>query len=180
MYSVALIGHSNLPVFPSYGDVQISHFKYPGALLSDIWNPRKFDQRMLDTAWDCVILFLGGNDLAVHKEHQPIFEIFLKVLDALKKAKRVLVTELEPRTYTRAKEIQYGITTSRYNKRRDIINKQWKRYAKNTRSFQIIHVPPGYQGESHDGGIHLGIEGQRNLIRKYKGWIERSQREARC
>ena len=180
MYSVALIGHSNLPVFPSYGDVQISHFKCRGALLSDIRNPRKFDQRMLETHWNCVILFLGGNDLAVHKDQKPIFNLFLEVLKALKKADKVLVTDIEPRTYSRAKEIQFGITTRQYNKRKDIINNQWKRYAKRTRSFQLIHVPPGYQVDSHDRGIHLGIEGQRNLIRKYKDWIWKCQNLARC
>ena len=176
MYTVALVGHSNLPVFPSYEDVRVEIFKSKGALLTDIWDPLRFEQRMLQQRWDCVILFLGGNDLADCHNPKIVFERFTKVLKAFEHVPKVFVTDVEPRNYTPEKERRFKITNKQYRDLRDMVNNRLKRYAKSTRSFQLVHVPPGYQKDSHDQGIHLGLRGERELIGKYKNKI-RDHRE---
>ena len=64
MYRVALVGHSNLPVFPGWENVQVEIFKVNGAKLTDLRDEQRFGRALFTTNWDCVVIFLGGNDVA--------------------------------------------------------------------------------------------------------------------
>ena len=165
MYTLALIGHSNLPKIVNYADVIVECFKCPEAKLTDVTNPEKFDQRMLHRRWDCVILFLGGEDLAECRDQKVIFDRFVAVLDVLN-ARKVLLTDLEPRIYSSRLEERYGINTQDYNNLKDIVNKRLQRYSKRSQRFQLVHVPPAYQNDTWNG-ILLGEDGQESLVLKY-------------
>ena len=166
MYRVALVGHSNLPVFPSWGDVQVEVFKERGAYLTDLTDRRRFGGALFTTHWDCVVLFLGGNDIAVERNQDSLYYRHLEAFQALH-TNKLIVTDLEPRQYNRANQIRFGITTREYQAIANIVNKKLKRYARRTANVELIHIPPAYLEDSVDG-IHLSDEGQGHLIRKYK------------
>ena len=164
MISVALVGHSNLPLFRSYSGVHLEFFKQGGAKLNDIWNPEKFDQRMLQRRWHIVIVFLGGNDLATCRNQDVIFERFMALVNAFR-TRKLFITDLEKRWYRDPR--QFGITSRDYNQLANIVNLRLKRYARRTRHFELVHVPPGYSTGSREG-IHLGPLGEYMLVRKYR------------
>ena len=163
MFSVALVGHSGLPDFPSYDDVIVESFKSRGAILTDIWSSR-FSPRMLQQNWDCVILFLGGNDLRYCRDQEELFDRFLACFHAFNTSK-IFVTDLEPRTYY--DETQWGISTEVYRGLSGVVNNRLRRYCKNRPNIDLLHVPPAYFSDTDDG-IHLGPNGMSNLVAKYK------------
>lgn len=166
MYRVALVGHSNLPVFPGWGNAQIESFKVQGAKLTDLRDQHKFGASLFTTNWDCVIVFLGGNDIAGCRNQDDLFNRYLSAFRVLHTTKLV-VTEVEPRTYNREYQSRFGINTLTYNTIAKILNKKLKRYAKRTSNVELVHIPSGYMNGSVDG-IHLSPEGQQHLITKYK------------
>ena len=167
MYRVALVGHSNLPEISSWDNVRVESFKERGAELTDLIGERRFGEALYTTHWDCVILFLGGNDLANWRDQDTVYDRFMSVYASLQ-YERLMVTELEPRTYNWQREIRHGITTARYNALAKVVNKKLKRHASHNRArIQLIHVPPGYMIGSRDG-IHLSTFGEEQLIQKYR------------
>ena len=169
MYSVALVGHSNLPVFPGWENVQLETFRVPGALLTDLRDENRFDRSLFTNSWDCVVTFLGGNDIAECRDQDELYQRHMDAFRALD-TDQLVVTDLEPRTYNQANEERFDLTTNEYNTIAKIVNKKLKRYAKRTANVELVHVKPGYLEDSVDG-IHLTNEGKRHLIRKYKRLI---------
>ena len=169
MYRVALVGHSNLPVFPGWENVQVEIFKVNGAKLTDLRDEQRFGRALFTTNWDCVVIFLGGNDVAKCKNPDNLYNRYMDAFRVLH-TNQLVVTDLEPRTYNRANRIRYNITTAEYKTVSDVLNKRLKRYAKRTANVQLVHIPPGYLEDSVDG-IHLSLNGQRKLIDRYKGYI---------
>ena len=166
MFTVALVGHSGLPKFESYDDVFVDTFQSKGAILTDIWSS-KFSPRMLQQNWDCVILFLGGNDLRYCRDQGELFDRFLACFHAFNTAK-IFVTDIEPRTYY---DDRWDITTEEYRGLSGIVNNRLRRYCKNRSHLDYLHIPPAYFNDTDDG-IHMGPEGMNNLIAKYKRAIQ--------
>ena len=66
VFRVALIGHSQLPPIDNYEDIEFTQFKSRGVCIKHINDPARFNvDAIFGTQWDCIILFLGGNDLCV-------------------------------------------------------------------------------------------------------------------
>ena len=169
MYRVALVGHSNLPVFPGWGNVQVEIFKERGARLTDLRDGLRFDGALFTTNWDCVVVFLGGNDIA---DCRNLDNLYNRHLDAFRTlhTNKLVVTDLEPRVYNRVNQATFGITTRTYNAIAKVVNKKLKRFVKRTANVELVHIPPGYLEGSEDG-IHLSPEGQQSLIQRYKRHI---------
>ena len=169
MYRVALVGHSNLPTFPGWGNVQVEVFKERGARLTDLRDRLRFDGALFTTNWDCVVVFLGGNDIADCRNQDNLYN---RHLDAFRKlhTNQLVVTDLEPRTYDRENQARFGITTRTYNAIAKLVNKRLKRFVKRTANVELVHIPPGFMEQSGDG-IHLSPTGQESLIHRYKSHI---------
>ena len=169
MYRVALVGHSNLPTFPGWDNVQVEVFKVRGAKLTDLIDHQRFSGALFTTHWDCVVLFLGGNDIAGCQDPDVLFRRHEAAFRTLR-TNRLIITDLEPRTYDRQAQNTYGISSHRYNAIAKLVNKRLKRFVRRTPNANLIHIPPGFMEQTRDG-IHLSPTGERDLIRRYKGCI---------
>ena len=177
MYRVALVGHSNLPEIPIWGGVRVELFKERGAELLDLVQRRRFSGALYATHWDCVVLFLGGNDLARCRSPYVMYWRFSDAFD-VHDYDRLMVTDLEPHLYNRELALRHGITTEQYTPLANVIDKKLRRRARRDRqTIQLIHVPSGYMVGSREG-IHLSPSGEQKLIEKYKKVINayRSER----
>ena len=129
MFSVAVVGHSNLPSFSCWDGVHVELFKKRGASLSDLVERVGFKGDLFVKHWDCVVLFLGGNDLNANSDRDDVFNLFLEACNSLHYDK-LLLTDIEPRTYSPEKALRYNVTTQQYDNLRSVVNKKLKRFAK--------------------------------------------------
>ena len=135
--------------------------------MTDLIEGRRFRGALYTTHWHCVILFLGGNDLANCRDQDTLYRRYLDAFNRLR-YDRLLLTDLEPRSYNREQERRHGIETAQHRALANVVNKKLKRHAKrNKNTVQLIHVPSGYMEDSRDG-IHLSPRGEQKLILKYK------------
>ena len=170
MYRVAVIGHSNLPDISSWDDVQLKTFKVKGALLTDLIQGKKFSGTLYTRSWDCVILFMGGNDIAMCRNPDTLFRRF-ESARRLFQCERFILTDIEPRVYTPERAARHGINTRQYTILANVVNKKLKRYAKREKPIvQMVHIPLSYTINSHDG-IHLSAFGTQKLIGRYKAIV---------
>ena len=172
MPSVAVIGHSNLPKFASWSNnIQLETFKVKGAKLIDLIQRKNFPETSYTTSWDYVILFMGGNDIAKCRDIDTLFRRFLTAKE-LFPCERFILTDIEPRVYTPEKAARYRIRTEQYTAVAKVVNKKLKRYASREKPIvQMVHIPPSYTINSHDG-IHLTASGTQKLIGRYKAIID--------
>ena len=165
-YQVALIGHSQLPWIEDYEDVRFSLFKRGGAQIADIYDSNRFDtESIFHSNWDCVFLFLGGNDLCTHHNAARVVDDLLSLVDKIQ-AEAKFITAIEPRTYYPHNAERYNITTEDYNRMRRIANTKLKTIARQWKEFRTINCPPSYNEDSPDG-IHFCNEARALLIQKY-------------
>ena len=170
MPSVEVIGHSNLPKIASWGNFHVETFKVKGARLIELIQEEKFPKRLYTNSWDYVILFLGGNNIAKCRDVRILYLRFLTVR-RLFPCERLILTDIEPRVYTEEKARLYRIDTRQYKIVANVVNQKLKRFAKSQKpKVQMVHIPPEYMVESHDG-IHLSVRGTQELIRRYKAII---------
>ena len=80
VFRVALVGHSQLPEIEDYDDVVFESFQIRGARVRDF---RQSDQieRIRSNEWNCVIVFLGGNDLCDHHDANQVVNELLELVD---------------------------------------------------------------------------------------------------
>ena len=174
VYKVALVGHSQLPDIEDYDDVEFEQFKRSGARITTFTEGHDFN-RICSNEWDCVIIFLGGNDLCDHHDASLMVRDLLDFVSEIR-AQTIFVTEVEKRFYNRDLEIQHNTTTQQYMRLATIANNQLRRRAK-AKTFRLIHLPSSYNLNSRDGGIHFGDLAIRSLISKYVGNINRVRNE---
>ena len=174
VYKVALVGHSQLPYIEDYDDVEFERFKRGGARIETFTKGNDFS-RICSDEWDCVIIFLGGNDLCDHHDASLMVRDLLDFVSKIQ-AQTIFVTEVEKRFYKRNLEIQYNTTTQQYTGLANTANHQLRRRAK-AKTFRLIHLPSSYNLNSRDGGIHFGDLAVRSLISKYIGNINRVRNE---
>ena len=174
VYEVALIGHSQLPSLRDYDDVVIREFKSRGAHIQHVLNSDRFDSaRIRNKQWDCVILFLGGNDLCSSRDADQVVNHLLDLANAIS-ASTILITEIETRTYYPRFQERYGITTKDYNILATRTNQKLKRRAKSQQTFRVIHCPHSYNLDSRDG-IHITPQAETSLIIKYQAAIRHAR-----
>ena len=175
VFRVALIGHSQLPSIPDYDDVSFTEFKSRGAHISHLSDPNRFNVNAIrNNQWDCIILFLGGNDLCVSRNPNKV-ENDLETLINSFNANLILVTEIESRVYEPRFRRRFRITTEEYNGLARAVNRKLKRRARHWRQgVRLIHCPPSYNIAGRDG-IHFGDLGTLSLINKYKGAIRHAR-----
>ena len=172
VYKVALVGHSQLPYIEDYDDVEFEQFKISGARIEDFTKGSDYE-RICSDEWNCVILFLGGNDLCDHHNaYQMVTELMTFVGDI--RAPEKFVTEVEKRTYNSQLELRYNTTTQQYMQLATAANNQL-RHKKKSGAFRLIHTPSSYNLNSRDGGIHFGNIAYRSLIERYVGTIHRAR-----
>ena len=170
MPSVAVIGHSNLPEIASWDNFHVETFKVKGARLIELIQQERFPKRLYANEWDYVILFLGGNDIAKCRDQHILYLRFITV-HGLFPCKRFLLTDIEPRVYTKERAKLFRIETRQYQIAANVVNHKLKVFAKSHKpQVQMVHVPPRYMIESHDG-IHLSPWGTQMLVRRYKAII---------
>lgn len=174
VYRVAVIGHSNVPKVYSFDDVEITFIKERGAEIKHVYD--KLAPRILHRSWDVVIVFLGGNDLC-HRTADQVAADLIRLAHDLD-AHKVVITSIEPRTYSPAKQILYGITNEEYKARATAINGKLKTKARCTKDFRIINCCPRYNYNSPDG-IHFNQVAKRSLVTKYiaaiRHFVERGE-----
>ena len=172
VYKVALVGHSQLPYVEDYDDVEFEQFKIGGARIEDFTKGNNYE-RICSDEWDCVILFLGGNDLCDHHDALQMVTELMAFVDDIR-APLKLVTEVEKRTYSRQLGERYNITTQQYMRLASVSNNKLK-HRKNSGAFRLIHTPSSYNTNSRDGGIHFGEIAYRSLIERYVRAINRAR-----
>ena len=99
VYKVALVGHSQLPYIEDYDDVEFEQFKIGGAKIKTFTEDSNYG-RICSDEWDCVILFLGGNDLCEHHDAGQMVTDLMTFVGEIR-AQKIFVTEVEKRTYSR-------------------------------------------------------------------------------
>ena len=172
VFKVALVGHSQLPYIDDYDDVEFEQFKIGGARIKTFTEGSNYE-RICSNEWDCVILFLGGNDLCDHHDaYQMVTELMTFVNDI--RAPLKLVTEVEKRTYSSQLEDRYNTTTQQYMRLASTANNKLK-HRKKSGAFRLIHSPSSYNINSRDGGIHFGEIAYRSLVERYVGAINRAR-----
>ena len=172
VFKVALVGHSQLPYIEDYDDVEFEQFKKGGARIEDFTKGSNYE-RICSDEWDCVILFLGGNDLCDHHDASQMVTELMNFVDDIR-APLKLVTEIEKRTYSRRLGEQHNITNEQYRRLAACANNKLK-HRKNSGAFQLIHTPSSYNNNTRDGGIHFGEIAERSLITRYVGAISRAR-----
>ena len=175
VYRVALVGHSQLPEIDDYDNVEFEHFKIRGARISTFEESEYFDY-ICSNAWNCVIIFLGGNDLCDHHSADQVVNDLLNFVDQTR-ARTVLVTKIEKRTYRRALERRYNTTTVEYNSLANTANNKLRRRERSRGTFHLIHCPPAYNLNSIDQGIHFDEIATRSLINRYEGAIRNARKD---
>ena len=90
MFTIAVVGHSNLPVFSCWEGVHVEIYKEKGASLNDLVERKKFGLDLFLKHWNCVILFLGGNDLNAHTDADTVYNLFV---DACNNLQRLAVSD---------------------------------------------------------------------------------------
>ena len=171
VYKVALVGHSQLPHIDDFDDLEFEQFKIGGARIESFTKGSDYE-RICSDEWDCVILFLGGNDLSDHYDASTMVNDLMGFVDDIR-APLKLVTEIEPRTYSKRFADQHKITTEQYKGLAKCANNKLKNLKK-SRGFQLIHTPSSYNNNSRDG-IHIGEIGVRSLIERYLARISRNR-----
>ena len=71
VYKVALVGHSQLPEIEDYDDVEFELLKIRGARIRTFEESNCFG-RICSEEWDCVIIFLRGNDICDHHDAEQV------------------------------------------------------------------------------------------------------------
>ena len=170
VFRVALVGHSQLPAIEDYDEVEFELFKIPGARIKDF----KYSERIRSNEWDCVIIFLGGNDLCDHHDADQVVNELLELVSEIQ-ARSIILTQIEKRTYSPARERRHGITTEQYNSLANVTNNKLKRRKRSLGTFHLIHCPAGYNLDSRDGGIHFSETAARSLTTRYMGAIRHAQ-----
>lgn len=169
VFRVALVGHSQLPYIDNYDDVEFKRFKKGGARIRTFTQGSDYE-RICSDEWDCVILFLGGNDLCDHHNASKTVSELMRFVDAIS-APLKLVTEIENRTYDQLLGGAHNIDNDQYKHIAKCANNKLN-HLKRSRGFKLIHTPASYNIGSRDG-IHLGETGERSLIARYVGTINR-------
>ena len=165
VFRVALVGHSQLPYIDNYDDVEFKRFKKGGARIRTFTQGSDYE-RICSDEWDCVILFLGGNDLCDHHNASEMVADLMNFVNDIR-APLKLVTEIENCTYSRRLGEQHNITTDQYRRLAKCANNKLS-HIKKSRAFQLIHTPSSYNNDARDG-IHFGEIAERSLMIKIRG-----------
>ena len=173
VYRVALVGHSQLPYIEDYEDVEFEHFKKKGARIGTFTDSSCFG-RICSDQWDCVIIFLGGNDLCDHHNADQMVNDLMRLVGQVR-ASTILVTEIEKRTYRPDLASKYNTTTEQYMRLATTANNKLRRKSSSLGTFHLIHLPSSYNRETVDGGIHFNEIASRSLIAKYAGAIRHAR-----
>ena len=172
---ITACGHSQLPNrLDNFDGHTVTTFKHPGAHIKHVFDHRSPLYNVWTTPADLVILFLGGNDIAVLKK-DFVHHIRKEIVDLVTKLKQhvcplVVVTLLEERTYTHhpRRELRESPILKDYNNIAKKVNLRLKEYAKKTNLYRTVLVRGEFlQGRNHDG-VHLTAAGIHQLWYNYR------------
>ena len=172
---ITICGHSQLP--DDVGDFDGHHvttLKHRGARIRHLDDPRSPLYNVWAIPADVVILFLGGNDIADHKEKQvnTIKKEVFKVVDKLIKhvCPQIFFTALEEREYDNHPRTQFreSKVLQGYNNIAKALNKRLSEHAKRTKQFRTIRVQGEFLIDRSDDSVHLTPNGLYQLRYNYR------------
>ena len=172
VFTTIVVGHSQVPQHIQ-GD---EHFRYiilrrPGGILQNL-NSRPLNQ-VYSTPADLIVFFLGGNDIALFKNHpitlaSRIRDHLLRLKDL---AREVAFVSIESRIYPTGN--RFNLTTREYTTVQTRVNNNLRRFCRN---HHIRYINARNQvfvnNISHDG-THFNITATNYLISKIRNVAER-------
>ena len=179
MLSVAVIGHSLVPVNVSMNDIPDVHidiYRYPGATVNSLTN--KLDQRNFwNKTFDLVIICIGGNDLAKKGADQ----VFDKLCDFVKKVvpltKYLTVCTVEYQLYPA--DNRFGVDTETFRRKVIKINRKIRRFMASIQCRYLDMGKTAFTLNKTTDSVHLNNNGRvkfhDNLVRVIKAVYYKEQ-----
>ena len=167
VFKVALVGHSQIPnTITPLRNTEVRVFKRPGGSVFQFEEP-PFSE-VFDYRPDLVILFLGGNDVALYgDEHQRIVSKLKQILARLKElSNNVIFVTLERRNYPLNN--RFGVVNEVYNRNRKKVNDKLRAFLRRKSIRQINVTAPWFSENLRSDGVHFNssaaIEFRRKII----------------
>ena len=165
IFKVALVGHSQLPPageFPSISNCEISHYRFPGACIDDLfclvgttsfWN----------TTFDLTILCIVGNNLCKPDQtFQQFFANWRNLVATIKAKDKVLIPcSIEYRHYLPSN--RFGVSPEEYTVLCKRATQKIKRFCA-YRKIEYINLSMGRFPYTRNDGVHFSRHAQNKFV----------------